>query len=68
MTVEVAFRKLIATAHELVEPYAGVTDAQLEGAANPTDGRLAYPISPELARLVLGVRAALRAVDWKAGT
>jgi hypothetical protein len=58
-------RHLIDAAHEIVGPYADLSDAELAAAAMP-EGRLALPIAAELAWLVLRVRAALQDFEERA--
>lgn len=57
-----AVRKMVAGARGIVEPYAHLTDEELEAAAQDC-GDEGCPVAKELARLVISMRFALREFD-----
>jgi hypothetical protein len=65
--IDKVFRDLLSATRATVAPYADFTDAQLTAASRDGGAHigadLQFPITPELARLVLSLRAALRAFD-----
>lgn len=61
-----ALEDLIEAVRASVLPYRAFTDAQLRR-ASVSGGDLSFPITAEMARLVLRVRVALRDYDAEAG-